>query len=126
MAEAVRPRSSGWFVLLLLAPMFGAALPSLLFCALEMVLWLHGAPGKTPVVFHLPPVNGWDRLFAMESSIYRWIARWNSAATLAATLVFVTTLMRPRWRSWAIPALIPYSVLLCADLTLRWRYALMP
>jgi hypothetical protein len=126
MAEKVRPRKSPWIVFLLLTPLFAASLPSLVFCAVEVLLWLHGAPGHSPVVFHLPPQGLWDRLFLMETVSYRWIARWNSAVTLFATLVFVLTLLRARWRYWTVLALIPYMVLLCADFTLRWRYALMP
>jgi len=57
---------------------------------------------------------------------YQWVARWNSAATLAATGFFVWTLVLPRWRHWAALALIPYGLLLCADFTLRWRYTLLP
>jgi hypothetical protein len=106
--------------------LFLASLPSLLYCVLVGMLWLHGSPAKGPVVFHLPPESLWDRLFAVESSIYEWIARWNSLATVAATLVFASMILRPRWRHWLVLALIPYSVLLCADFTLRWRYALMP
>lgn len=125
MAEA-RLRNSSWFAFLVLAPLFAVSVPSVIFCALEALLWLHGRPAKGPVVFHLAPQNMWDRLFVAETVAYQWISRWNSMATLAATLIFVSTLVRPRWRAWAMLALIPYTVLLCADFTLRWRYALMP
>lgn len=111
---------------LLLAPLFVASLPSLIYCVLVAMLWLHGAPAHGNLVFHLPPQTFWDRMFAVEASVYLWIARWNSIATTVATLVFATIILRPRWRPWLVPALIPYSVLLCADFTLRWRYALMP
>lgn len=126
MAENVRPLNPPWIVVVLLVPLFAVSLPSLVFCALEVLLWLHGAPGKSPVVFHLPPHSLWDRLFVTETIAYRWIARWNSVATLVATFVFVSTLVRARWRYWTMLTLIPYMVLLCADFTLRWRYALMP
>jgi hypothetical protein len=105
---------------LLLTPLVAASLPSLIFCALALVLWLHGAPTHTPLTFHLPPQTAWDRLFSLELSVYQWVARWNSAVTLAATAFFVSTLLLPRWRHFALLALIPYSVLLCADFTLRW------
>jgi hypothetical protein len=95
-------------------------MPSLLFCALALVLWLHGIPSHASLVFHLPPRTAWDHLFALQLSVYQWIARWNSAVTLAATAFFVSTLLLPRWRHFAILALIPYGVLLCADFTLRW------
>ena len=47
--------------------------------------------------------------------------RWNSDVTMAATALFVSTLLLPRWRHWIGLALIPYGLLLCADFTLRWR-----
>jgi hypothetical protein len=105
---------------LLLTPLLAASLPSLAFCALALALWLHGIPARPPV-FHLPPQTAWDHLLALQLSVYRWIARWNSAVTLAATALFVSTLLRPRWRHYTLLALIPYSLLLCADFTLRWR-----
>lgn len=126
MPEAVRGRNRDHSVILLLAPLFLASMPSLVYCALVGMLWLHGAPAKGPVVFHLPPANLWDRMFAVEAFVFRWIAAWNSVATVAATLVFASIILRPRWRHWLVLALIPYAVLLCADFTLRWRYALMP
>ncbi|HEX4309763.1 MAG TPA: hypothetical protein VHZ25_07025 [Acidobacteriaceae bacterium] len=105
---------------LLLTPLVVASVPSLLFCTLALVLWLHGIPAHTSLAFHLPPQTAWDHLFAIELSVYQWVARWNSAVTLAATAFFVSTLLLPRWRHFAILALIPYGVLLCADFTLRW------
>jgi hypothetical protein len=126
MPEGEIGRNPDRSALLLVTPLFLVALPSLLYCGLVAMLWLHGAPAKGPVVFHLPPKTVWDRLFAVEASVYEWIARWNSVATAAATLVFVAMILRARWRHWLVLALIPYSVLLCADFTLRWRYALMP
>jgi hypothetical protein len=107
---------------LLLAPLIAASLPSLIFCSLALVLWLHAAPATSaPVTFHLPPLNLWDHLFALQVSVYQWVERWNSAVTLAATAFFVSTLLLPRWRHYTVLALIPYSLLLCADFTLRWR-----
>jgi hypothetical protein len=125
MTETARSRNSGWVFFAFMAPLFVAALPSLLFCSLELILWLHGA-NQSPVAFHLPPVNPWDRLFAMETAVYQWISRWNAAVTLLATMAFVATLLRPRWRHGLVPALIPYSLLLCADFALRWRYIFLP
>ncbi len=112
--------------LFLLLPLVALSLPSLLFCLLEIALWLHGSLSAGPVVFHLPPRNRWDGLLAMQTAIYQWIARWNSPATLAATAFFVVTLLRPRWRHWTGLALIPYGLLLCADFTLRMRYTVLP
>jgi hypothetical protein len=100
--------------------MAAASLPSLVFCALTFVLWLHGHWGKSPLVVNLSPGNSWDRVFALELSIWGWVGRWNSVITLAATAFFVAALLRPRWRHFAALALIPYGLLLCADFTLRW------
>jgi len=105
---------------LLLTPLVVASVPSLIFCALFLVLRLHGSPAHSPLTFHLPPETARDHLFSLELSVYQWVARWNSAVTLAATAFFVSTLLLPRWRYFALLALIPYSVLLCADFTLRW------
>jgi len=105
---------------LLLTPLVVASVPSLIFCALFLVLRLHGSPAHSPLTFHLPPETAWDHLFSLELSVYQWVARWNSGVTLAATAFFVSTLLLPRWRHFALLALIPYSVLLCADFTLRW------
>jgi hypothetical protein len=93
--------------------------PSLLFCTLALALWMHSVPGS-PIALHLPPHSLWDHLFSLQLSVYQWIARWNSAATLAATGFFASTLLFPRWRNYALLALIPYGLLLCADFTLRW------
>ncbi len=106
--------------------MAAASLPSLLFCVFEIALWIHGISTRNPLVFHLPPESGWDRLFAAQSAVYGWVARWNAPATLAATAFVVSVLARPRWRPWAALALIPFALLLCADFTLRWRTALLP
>jgi hypothetical protein len=113
------PLASRSFVLIL-TPIVAASIPSLLFCTLALALWMHTAPATTPTSFHLPPLNLWDHLFALQLSVYQWIARWNSAATLAATGFFASTLLFPRWRNYALLALIPYGLLLCADFTLRW------
>lgn len=126
MAEAVRGSNPDRSVFLLVAPLFLVSLPSVLYCALVGLLWLHGVPAKGPMVFHLPPETFWDRLFAVEASVYEWIAQWNAVATVAATLVFACMILRRRWRHWLVLALIPWCVLLCADFALRWRYALMP
>lgn len=126
MFDAIRRPQSDRSFFLLLTPLVAASLPSLIFCALATALWLHGVPANHPVLFHLPPHSTWDHLFALELSVYQWVVRWNSAATLAATALFVSTLLRPRWRHWTALALIPYGLLLCADFTLRWRYALLP
>jgi hypothetical protein len=105
---------------LLLALLAAASAPSLIFCALTAALWLHGFLPRHPGFSHFRPQDAWDRLLPLELSAYNFVARWNSPATLAATAFFVTTLLLPRWRSWAALALIPYSLLLCADFTLRW------
>ena len=112
------PLASRSFVLIL-TPIVAASIPSLLFCTLALALWMHSAPGN-PITLHLPPQSLWDHLFSLQLSVYQWIARWNSAATLAATGFFASTLLLPRWRHYAIVALIPYGLLLCADFTLRW------
>jgi hypothetical protein len=112
--------------LFLLMPLTMASLPSLLFCALEVALVLHGNRGGSVLVFHLPPRTAWDRLLTLQSSIYGWVARWNASVTLAATGLFVATLLLPRWRHWMVLALIPFGLLLCADFTLHLRSALLP
>lgn len=126
MSEAVRRNSHDRAFFLLLTPLAAASLPSLAFCILEMLLWLHASLTRGSVVFHLPAQTFWDHIFSLQSSLFHWIARWNSLATLAATAVFACTLLRPRWRTWTAFALIPYALLLCADFTLRWRTILMP
>jgi hypothetical protein len=105
---------------LLLTPLVAVSAPSLVFCALVFVLRLHGFPAAQ-ADFHFPAQTVWDRVFALEVSAYQFVARWNSAATLAATAFFVSTIVLPRWRSYLALALIPYGLLLCADFTLRWR-----
>jgi len=102
-------------------PLAVASLPSVLFCALELALALHGNRGGSVLVFHLPPRSAWDRLLALQSSMYGWVSLWNAPATLGATALLVATLLLPRWRHWMIFALIPFGVLLCADFTLHWR-----
>lgn len=126
MSEAARGNLLDRAFFLLLAPLAAASLPSLIFCLLELVLWMHSAASQNALVFHLPPQTGWDRLFAVQSAVYLWVARWNTIATVAATALFAITLLRPRWRHWTAFALIPYALLLCADFTLRWRTALLP
>jgi Gpi18-like mannosyltransferase len=121
MSENTHPRPSGRSFFLLLTPLFAASLPSLVFCALVLAFWLHGIPAQGALTLHFSPEGRWDQLFALEVAIYEWIARWNSAVTLAATAFFVSTLLLPRWRPWVGLALIPYGLLLCADFTLRWR-----
>lgn len=113
-------------LLFLLMPLAVASLPSLLFCALEIALAMHGTSVRNVIVFHLPPRTAWDRLFVLQSSVYGWIAHWNAAVTLAATGLFVSVLLRPRWRPWLVLVTIPYGLLLCADFTLRWRSTLLP
>jgi hypothetical protein len=121
MSEPVpRPQPDRSFFLLL-TPLVAVSLPSLLFCALAVVLWMHGVPPNSPALFHLPSQGVWNEIVALQVSAYQWIVRWNSTATLAATAFFVTTLLLPRWRNWTTLALIPYGLLLCADFTLRWR-----
>lgn len=105
---------------LLLAPLVAVSAPSLVFCALVFLLRLHGWPAGQ-VDFHLPAQTVWDRVFAVEVSACEFVARWNSAATLAATAFFVSAIVMPRWRSYLALALIPYGLLLCADFTMRWR-----
>lgn len=112
--------------LFLLMPLAVASFPSLLFCALEITLAVHGSRHESVLVFHLPPRTSWDRLLALQSSVYAWVSRWNAPATLGATGLVVSTLMLPRWRHWMLFALIPFGVLLCADFTLHWRAALLP
>ncbi len=119
--ESDRPHRPDRSFTLVLAPIVAASVPSLLFCALALVLWLHTAPTRAQVTFHFPPLNLWDHLFALQLSLYQWVAHWNSAVTLAATAFLVSTLLLPRWRHFAFLALIPYGLLLCADFTLRWR-----
>ena len=126
MAEGVPNPNRDRSFFVLLAPLLAVSAPSLIFCSLAVALWLHGLPAQRTLVLHLPPQGGWDDLFAMEMGAYQWVARWNWAATLAATAFFVSTLLRPRWRHWTALALIPYGLLLCADFALRWRYALLP
>jgi hypothetical protein len=121
MAEDPRQTKPDRAFFLLLTPLTGVSLPSFLFCALNIALWLRGATGGEPVVFHVPPQSAWDAILSLQASVYEWIARWNSLATLTATAFLVFTLLRPRWRSWSGLALIPYVVLLCADFTMRWR-----
>lgn len=126
MSDADRSHDPDRAFLLLLTPLTAVSLPSLVFCALELVLWLRSSLSGGRLEFHLPPENGWDQIFAMQSSVYLWVAHWNSIATLAATGFLIFTLIRPRWRHWTGLALIPYGVLLCADFTLRLRTALLP
>jgi hypothetical protein len=121
MSETLPRHRSDRSFLLLLTPLMAASLPSLIFCALAVVLWLHGFPAKASDIFNFQPANPWDRLFAFELSIYEWLVRWNSAVTLAATALFVSTILLRRWRHWIALALVPYGLLLCADFTLRWR-----
>lgn len=110
----------------LLAPLMTAALPSLIYCALCIVMGLHGLVTSGQIVLHVPAENLWDRCFLLQANLTRWIGQWNMIATLAATGFFVFTLLRPRWRYWTGLALIPYGVLLCADFTMRWRYTMLP
>ncbi|MGA7521419.1 MAG: hypothetical protein WBW84_03000 [Acidobacteriaceae bacterium] len=126
MTELPHPKRADRSFLFLLMPLAVASVPSLLFCALELALALHGNRGGSVLVFHLPPRTPWDRLLALQTSVYGWVARWNPSATLAATGLFVATLLLPRWRHWMLLALIPFGVLLCADFTLHWRAALLP
>jgi len=112
--------SPGRSFVLLLTPIVAASVPSFVFCTLALALWMHSANVTATVTFHLPPLSFWDHLFSLELSIYQWVARWNSAITLAATAFFASTLLLPRWRHYAVIALIPYGLLLCADFTLRW------
>jgi hypothetical protein len=126
MAEGVRRPGPDRTFLFLLTPIAAASVPSLVYCLLVAALWAHGLVAGRQVELHLPPASGWDHVFAWQISVYAWVARWNSVATLGATGLFAFTLVWPRWRTWAGLALIPYGMLLCADFTLRWRYALMP
>jgi hypothetical protein len=111
--------------MVLLATLGAVSAPSLVFCVLAIVLRLHGWSAAT-TYFHLPAQTTWDRVFAMEAGACAFVARWNWAATLAATAFFVSAMLRPRWRGYLALALIPYGLLLCADFTLRWRAALLP
>jgi Gpi18-like mannosyltransferase len=120
MSETVARRSDRSFFVLL-TPLFAASLPSLIFCALAFAFWLHGMPAHNPIALHFPPRSIWDELSSLELSVYQWVVRWNSDVTMAATALFVSTLLLSRWRHWIGLALIPYGLLLCADFTLRWR-----
>ena len=123
-SDVIRPGrdrfSSDRSFFLLLTPLAAASVPSLIFCALTAALWMHGFPAQHPSLFHFPPQGTWDQLLSFELSVYGFVTRWNSPATLAATAFFVTTLLLPRWRHLTALALIPYCLLLCADFTLRW------
>ncbi|HEV2280259.1 MAG TPA: hypothetical protein VGS02_18915 [Acidobacteriaceae bacterium] len=114
------------FFFVLLAPLMAVSLPSVAFCALGLLMWGHRLFADPQLVLHVPAENLWDHCFLLEANLIHWISRWNAAATLAATGLFVFTLLRPRWRYWAGLALIPYGVLLCADFTMRWRYSMLP
>ena len=126
MSDAVRRANPDRIFLVLLAPLLAAALPSVLYCVLGVLMWLHGMAAGNPVVLHVPAENLWDRCFLLQAHLMHWISQWNATATLAATAFFVCTLLRQRWRYWTGLALIPYGVLLCADFTMRWRYAILP
>ena len=126
MSEGARWKLRDRAFFLVLTPLAAASLPSLLFCLIEVALWIHGVLTGSTVVFHLPAQSAWDHLFSLQSTIYMWVARWNALATLAATGLFVSTLLRPRWRHWTVFALVPYALLLCADFTLRWRAVMLP
>jgi hypothetical protein len=108
----------------LLVPLTAASLPSLVFCGLAVVMRLHAILTSGQTVLHFPPETAWDALFALQAHVREWLAQWNSLATLAATGLFVATLLVRRWRFWTGLALIPYGVLLCADFTMR--YAFLP
>jgi hypothetical protein len=119
MPESARPNP---LFLTLLVPLTAASLPSLVYCALAMVMRLHGIFTSGQTVLHMPPETGWDALLALEANVLEWLAQWNSLATLAATGFFVSTLLVRRWRFWTGLALIPYGVLLCADFTMRYAW----
>ncbi len=108
------------FFLLLLTPLALVSVPSLLFCVFAVALRLLAFPAGA-VEFHFPAQTAWDHLPGLEAYACEFVARWNSAATLAATALFVTTLLLPRWRNYLTLAIIPYGLLLCADFTLRWH-----
>lgn len=126
MSDSARRKLLDRAFFLVLTPLAAASLPSLVFCLLEVALWIHGAYTGSSASFHLPAQTGWDRLVSMQWAVYLWVARWNALATLAATGLFVSTLLRSRWRNWTAFALVPYALLLCADFTLRLRTILLP
>ena len=126
MSESLHPARADRSFLFLLMPLAVASLPSVLFCALELALAWHGSRASGVLAFHLPPRTAWDRLLALQSLVYGWLARWNATATLGATGLLVATLLLPRWRHWMFVALIPFGVLLCADFTMHCRAALLP
>ena len=126
MSEGARRKLLDRAFFLVLTPLAAVSLPSLLFCLLEVALWIHGALAGRTAVFHLPAQSGWDHLFSLQSAVYMWVARWNALATLAATGLFVSTLLGHRWRHWTVFSLVPYALLLCADFTLRWRTVMLP
>ena len=126
MSEAVRRQSDDPLFFVLLIPLAAASLPSLIFCLVEMLLWLHGAFVHSFATADPSHRNLLHTLLLLRSAADGWIARWNAAVTLAATALVVVTLLRSRWRTWAGLALIPYGLLLCADFTLRWRSVLHP
>jgi hypothetical protein len=111
---------------LVLVPLTAVSLPSLGYCFLEAFAALHGLVAPGTIVLHLPPKTAWDSLFVLQVRLHAWIAHWNWLVTLAATAFFALSLLLARWRAWAGLALIPYVVLLCADFTMRWHFALMP
>jgi hypothetical protein len=110
----------------LIVAMVAASVPSLLFCALEALLAWHGHWSWASRQYHLPAENGWDRLLGMDAMAYMWVARWNRLVTIAATVFMLASLARRRWRALVGFALLPYGVILAADLVLRLRYHSLP
>jgi hypothetical protein len=110
--------------MVLLAPLAAVSAPSLLFCVLAMAIHVHGFSGGGDS--HRATQTGWEQAVALEISAYQFVARWNSAATLAATAFLVATILLRRWRSYTVLALIPYGVLLWADFTLRLHPTVLP
>lgn len=106
----------------LIVALVAASAPSLLFCGLEAVLALHGHWSWSAVQHHAPAENGWDRLLGMDALAYGWVAEWNRAVTLLGSLFLVASLVVRPWRALLRFALLPYRVIVAADLILRRRY----
>ena len=106
--------------------MVAASVPSLLFCTLEILLVMHGHMSWNEARYHVPSQNGWDQLLGFDALAYGFIARWNGFITLLATVFMLCSLLRKPWRALIRFALLPYLVILAADLILRLRYHLLP
>src|SRR6187402_1846023 len=111
---ARKPRKAAYFGLLLL--LVASSLPSLLFCGVELLLALHGHFGWNRTSYRTPPANFWDWLLGVDALLYAMVSRWSLFLTLAATLLLAVSLVRRRWRALAAFALLPYLLIVAADL----------